>query len=322
MYEMTYDGKEKDDAMMVVVVPELKLRARDTKGDYAKLPVYEVSEPQAVDNAAAAVSSVVEEAEEEEREPSVPKLKCRQLFCRWVMYLLLFTFLGVLAAVFFKWVAPLLMDKEVIPVINWERSTFSTPVLAVVLFASVAVFPALLLPTSPSMWVAGMTFGYGYGFLLIMSAVAIGVSLPYFIGSLFYHKIQGWMEKYPKKASVIRLAGEGDWLNQFHAVILIRVSPFPYVVYNYCAVATNVKYGPYFLGSLVGMVPDVFIAIYTGILIRALADASHDQHSLSAQEIIFDILGFAAAVATTIICTIFARRRLSRLQMEEELLLQ
>lgn len=40
------------------------------------------------------------------------------------------------------------------------------------------------------MWVAGMTFGYGYGFLLIMSGVAIGVSLPFFIGSLFHHKIQ------------------------------------------------------------------------------------------------------------------------------------
>lgn len=40
------------------------------------------------------------------------------------------------------------------------------------------------------MWVAGMTFGYGYGFLLVIGAVSIGVSIPYFGGSLFYHKIQ------------------------------------------------------------------------------------------------------------------------------------
>jgi membrane protein DedA with SNARE-associated domain len=80
--------------------------------------------------------------------------------------------------------------QEIIPIINWETKTFSTPVLAVLVFASVALFPTLLLPSSPSMWVAGMTFGYGYGFLLIISGMAVGVSLPYFIGSLFYRKIQ------------------------------------------------------------------------------------------------------------------------------------
>ena len=80
--------------------------------------------------------------------------------------------------------------QEIIPIINWETTTFSTPVLAVLVVASVALFPTVLLPSSPSMWVAGMTFGYGYGFLLIMSGVAVGVSLPYFIGSLFYRKIQ------------------------------------------------------------------------------------------------------------------------------------
>lgn len=80
--------------------------------------------------------------------------------------------------------------QDVIPVINWEMKTFSTPVLAVLVFASVALFPTLLLPSTPSMWVAGMTFGYGYGFLLIISAAAIGVSLPFFIGSIFHHKIE------------------------------------------------------------------------------------------------------------------------------------
>ena len=62
--------------------------------------------------------------------------------------------------------------------------------LAVLLFASVAIFPTLLLPSSPAMWVAGMTLGYGFGFLLIFGGVVIGISLPYFVGSLFYHKIQ------------------------------------------------------------------------------------------------------------------------------------
>lgn len=46
-----------------------------------------------------------------------------------------------------------------------------------------------------------MTFGYGYGFLLIISAAAIGVSLPYFIGHLFCHKIQVMSQ--PDKSSLV-----------------------------------------------------------------------------------------------------------------------
>lgn len=80
--------------------------------------------------------------------------------------------------------------QEVIPILNWETETFSKPVLAVMIFASVALFPTLFIPSTPSMWVAGMSFGYGLGFLIIISGVSIGVSLPYFIGSMYYHKIQ------------------------------------------------------------------------------------------------------------------------------------
>ncbi|XP_052208778.1 uncharacterized protein LOC127812442 [Diospyros lotus] len=288
------------------VVPELKLIVEGDNGDYGELRESDCCPVEEFDGGGA------------QQPGNLGRWSC---LWWWTKVALSLIFVAVLAAVFLKWIGPFFMDKEIIPIINWERSTFCTPILAILLFASVALFPTLLLPSTPSMWVAGMTFGYGFGFLLIIGGAAIGVSLPYFIGSLFYHKIQGWLEKYPKKASIIRLAGEGNWFNQFRAVTLIRISPFPYIIYNYCAVATNVKYGPYLLGSLLGMVPEIFVAIYTGILIRALADASHDRVSLSAPQIIFNILGFCATVATTIIVTIYAKRRLKELQEADELLL-
>ncbi|KAL3610007.1 hypothetical protein D5086_001027 [Populus alba] len=238
------------------------------------------------------------------------------VFWYWVKLAVTFIFFGLLAAACVEWVGPFLMDKEIIPIINWETTTFSTPVLVVLLFASVALFPTLLLPSSPSMWVAGMTFGYGFGFLLIITAAAVGVSLPYFIGSLFLHKIRGWFDKYPKRAAILRAAGEGNWFHQFRAVALIRISPFPYILYNYCAVATNVKYGPYFLGSLAGMVPEIFVAIYTGIVIRTLADASNDRRALSAPQIVFTVFGFCATVVATIIITVYAKRQLKVMQDE------
>ncbi|XP_022719651.1 transmembrane protein 64-like [Durio zibethinus] len=297
------------------VVPELKLRIEgdddddDVNGKRVNLR-----------------QRLLEECEVEERDLSLKESAFssigRKSVWYWIKLGILITFIGLLAAVFLKWLGPFFIDKELMPIINWEMTTFSTPILAVLVFASVALFPTLLLPSTPSMWVAGMTFGYGFGFLLIISAAALGISLPFFIGSLFLQRIQGWLEKYPKKAAILRAAGEGNWFHQFKAVTLIRISPFPYIIYNYCAVATHVKYGPYILGSLVGMVPEIFVAIYTGILIQTLADASNERHTLTAPQILLNVGGFLVTVVTTIVFTVYARRQLKLLQKEEDLVLQ
>lgn len=85
--------------------------------------------------------------------------------------------------------------------------------------------------------------------------------------------------------------------------------------------ATNVKYVPYLLGTLVGMVPEIFVAIYTGIMIKTLADASIDNRVLSTSQIVLNVLGFASSVTTTVLVTIIAKRRLKEMQKEEELLI-
>jgi hypothetical protein len=65
------------------------------------------------------------------------------------------------------------------------------------------------------------------------------------------------------------------------------------------------------------------LAIYCrGILIRTLADATNESQSLTVQQIIFNALGFCLTVATTIIITVYAKRRLKELQEEDKMLLQ
>lgn len=237
----------------------------------------------------------------------------------WLKVAFLCIVLAAAAAVLAIFLGPLIIRKVVVPILRWEMATFSIPTLGLLLFASIALFPAVLIPSSPSMWVGGMTFGYGYGFLLILAGASIGMSLPYFIGSLFRHKIHKWLERWPDKSAIVRLAGEGDWFHQFRAVALIRISPFPYIVFNYASVATNVQYCPYLCGSLVGVVPDIFITIYSGRLLRALADATDSGGFLSLQQAIYDVLGFSAALAATVAITIYAKRALQTLQVEDEI---
>lgn len=72
---------------------------------------------------------------------------------------------------------------------RWEATSFGRPVLAIVLVISMSVFPTVFLPSTPSMWLTGIIFGYRLGLLIIMVGTGIGMSIPYWIGSLFLHRI-------------------------------------------------------------------------------------------------------------------------------------
>ncbi|XP_057820264.1 uncharacterized protein LOC131033145 [Cryptomeria japonica] len=236
----------------------------------------------------------------------------------WTKVLSLFIIIVVSIAAFVIWGVPFLVEKVVLPLMKWEASTFKRPVLAFLLTATMAIFPVFLLPSGPSMWLAGMIFGYGLGFLIIMAGTTIGMALPYFIGSLFRNQINRWLKRWPKKAAVIRLAGEGSWFRQFQIIALVRVSPFPYTIFNYAVVATNVKFGPYICGSAAGMAPEALIAIYSGLLLKTLADVKYKNRHLTPVEIIYNAICFVVAVGTAIGFTIYAKRALRNMQESGE----
>uniref|UniRef100_A0ACD5UYE8 Uncharacterized protein n=1 Tax=Avena sativa TaxID=4498 RepID=A0ACD5UYE8_AVESA len=262
------------------------------------------------------VDAIKEAVKEEGECPRL--LRCRAIRW-WAQIAVLGVFLvgaAVSAAVF---LGPLVIEKVIVPLIDWQSTTFSRPVIALICFGAIALFPSVLIPSSPFMWIAGMTFGYGYGFLIITTAMSIGMSLPFFIGCAFHSRIQRWLEKWPKKAAFVRLAGEGDWAHQFRAVALLRISPFPYIVFNYASVATNVKYCPYIAGSMAGTVHETFLAIYSGKLVQSLAVATSEGSFLSVDQIIYNVIGFTIAAVSTAAITIYAKKALQKLQAEDEL---
>lgn len=78
--------------------------------------------------------------------------------------------------------------------------------------------------------------------------------------------LQQWLKRWPQKAAMLRLAGEGSWFHQFRIVAIFRVSPFPYTIFNYAIVVTSMRFWPYLCGSIAGMVPEAFIYIYRSAL--------------------------------------------------------
>ncbi|URD78769.1 SNARE associated Golgi protein [Musa troglodytarum] len=236
----------------------------------------------------------------------------------WWMKILFFCFLlVVLSFVFVKWGIPFAFEKVLLPIMEWEATAFGRPVLALVLVGSLALFPIVLIPSGPSMWLAGMIFGYGLGFLIIMVGTTIGMVLPYFIGLLFRERIHEWLNKWPQQTAILRLAGEGSWFHQFRVVALFRISPFPYTIFNYAVVVTSIKFGPYLSGSIAGMIPEAFIYIYSGRLIGTLAKMKYGNYTMTPVEIVYNIISFLIAIAITIAFTVYARRALGDLRKAE-----
>ncbi|KAL2650666.1 hypothetical protein R1flu_018794 [Riccia fluitans] len=221
-------------------------------------------------------------------------------------------------AAFALWVIPLLLDKVIIPMMVWEATEFSRPVLAIVLILSLAIFPIFIFPSGPSMWLTGMIFGYGYGFLIIMAGTFFGQTFPYFIGRWLLHdRIQEFLNRWPKKAAVLRVAEQGTWHSQFRVIAVLRVSPFPYPWFNYAMSGTNITYGPYISGSMAGMVPEAFLTIYSGRLLKTLADLKHRDRPITWPEIVYYLVGFVIAVSTAVAITIYGRKALQDLELQE-----
>ncbi|KAJ8752169.1 hypothetical protein K2173_003777 [Erythroxylum novogranatense] len=236
----------------------------------------------------------------------------------WWIKVLAWVILGTICLlIFLKWGVPFLLGKVLYPVMQWEATAFGRPVLALVLVASLALFPVVLIPSGPSMWLTGMIFGYGLGFIIIMVGTTIGMLLPYWIGLFFRERIHQWLKKWPQKAAMLRLAGEGSWFYQFRVVALFRVSPFPYTIFNYAIVVTSMRFWPYLCGSVAGMVPEAFIYIYSGRLIRTLADVQYGNHHLTAVEIIYNIISIIITIITVVAFTVYAKRALKELETAE-----
>ncbi|XP_019191161.1 PREDICTED: uncharacterized protein LOC109185647 [Ipomoea nil] len=223
----------------------------------------------------------------------------------------------IIILIFIKWGVPFLFEKVLIPILQWEATAFGRPVLALVLVASLALFPVFLIPSGPSMWVAGMIFGYGLGFVIIMVGTTVGMIFPFLIGLFFRDRIHQWLKRWPEKAAMIRLAGEGSWFHQFRVVALFRISPFPYTIFNYAVVVTDMRFWPYFFGSVAGMIPESFVYIYSGRLIRTFADVKYGDHHLTKVEIIYNVVSFIIAIIIIAIFTAYAKRTLSGLQQAE-----
>jgi uncharacterized membrane protein YdjX (TVP38/TMEM64 family) len=141
----------------------------------------------------------------------------------------------LLAAAWFSW------DREA--VLAWKRSA-SPPLF----FAAMAILPALGLPLTPFYIVAGATFGVPIGLLGSMIALAVNLTLSYFIARSIP---QAWLEGVLSRFGT-KLPAFDERSGAIRFSVLVKLTPgVPMLLKNYLLGLSGVPFNVYLATSLV-----------------------------------------------------------------------
>jgi len=129
--------------------------------------------------------------------------------------------------------------------------------LGPVVFVLIYSFGVLFLPATPFTIAGALIFGKFHGMLYNLAADTFGASISFYLGRYFLHGVaRGFLEtRMPwldRKA-----ADEG-----FSVIFYLRIFWFPFIVLNYAAGATRIRFRDYLLGTMLGLLPPVFIFTY------------------------------------------------------------
>jgi uncharacterized membrane protein YdjX (TVP38/TMEM64 family) len=125
------------------------------------------------------------------------------------------------------------------------------------LFIFVYTLGVLFLPATPFTIAGAVIFGKFHGMLYNLAADTLGASISFFLGRYFLHGVaRGFLET------------RMPWLDRktaeegFSVIFYLRIFWFPFIVLNYAAGATRIRFRDYLLGTVMGLLPPVFIFTY------------------------------------------------------------
>lgn len=129
--------------------------------------------------------------------------------------------------------------------------------LGPVVFVLIYAFGVLFLPATPFTIAGAVIFGKFYGMLYNLAADLLGASVSFFLGRYFLHGVaRGFLET--RMPWLERKAAEEG----FSVIFYLRIFWFPFIVLNYAAGATRIRFRDYLLGTALGLLPAVLLSTY------------------------------------------------------------
>ena len=145
---------------------------------------------------------------------------------------------------------------------------------------------------SPIFLIGGFIFGKWIGTILVVLGLSVGATLLYILANYFFKDLI--KEKFAKKYYVLN---EKFKKNEFLFFLIYRfIGGIPFALSNILPTIFNVKIKNFFLGSLIGMAPQLFIGASLGAGIEKIIETNQEVPSfftlIASKEIYIPIIAF------------------------------
>ena len=166
-----------------------------------------------------------------------------------------------------------------------------------------------MVPGSILTLAAGVLFGVALGVALVSLAATLGACCAFLVGRFLTRDwVESRLEAMPRFRALDRAVARRGWL----IVLLARLSVvIPYNLLNYALGLTNVRFGAYLFGTLVGMQPAIFLYVYLGSVAGSLASLEQTGAPLIPQS-----LFITGLIVTAILILVIARLTARALRSE------
>ncbi|MDE0679249.1 MAG: TVP38/TMEM64 family protein [Gammaproteobacteria bacterium] len=166
-----------------------------------------------------------------------------------------------------------------------------------------------MVPGSILTLAAGVLFGVALGVALVSLAATLGACCAFLVGRFLARDwVESRLEAMPRFRALDRAVTRKGWL----IVLLARLSVvIPYNLLNYALGLTNVRFSAYLFGTLVGMLPAIFLYVYLGSVAGSLASLEQTGAPMIPQS-----LFIAGLIVTALLIFLIARLTARALRSE------
>ena len=178
--------------------------------------------------------------------------------------------------------------------------------LIVIFFLFVVIWVLLLGFGSPVALASGFIFGKWIGTILIAISLSIG-SLLLYITTIFFFKDLVHQKLGNRMIFLKELFNKNEFL---YFLIYRFVGGVPFFIANTLPVIFNVKLKNYFLGTLIGMIPQLFIMVSIGSGLEKIIDANTTPPSFFEIILSKDIYLPLIAFLLIVIISVFLKKKL------------
>jgi len=201
-------------------------------------------------------------------------------------------FIALLIAALLAALAFLPLEQMLTAIQAWVQANERFAFLTVVLFIAAGFL--LMLPASVLIMLAGFLFGLWRGFAGVWIATLLASTLAFWFARTVARQ---WIQRKIQRKPLFNAIDRAIQRKGLPVVILTRlVMILPYPGLNYMLGLTGVRFRDYLAGTMIGMIPPLFLFVFLGTTAGNISAIMRGEVSLERNQLLIVILAAVAVV--------------------------